>query len=192
MNTEFLLDAIGLLDDGLIREAEEYIQPRTRFDYRRWAGLAACAVLVLALGYGVTQLNMAGKSNNMSSGAAGEPAASAPASGEVEDSDWNGMDIPGTPEPDNPLGDSGLWQEEGCPAIMVDGVLYWSTGRQISDEPDPSAIKTAVSYTSGVPEMDGQTNFSEDLSAQYAMTGQGLVVKMDGTWILFDTVPPEA
>ena len=49
MNTEHILDAIGLLDDDLIRGAEEYSRPRASFDYRRWIGLAASFVVVLAL-----------------------------------------------------------------------------------------------------------------------------------------------
>ena len=50
MNTEHLLDAIGLLDDDLIREAEEYKSLRKRPNYRRRGSLAACCALVLALG----------------------------------------------------------------------------------------------------------------------------------------------
>ena len=51
MNTEHLLDAIGLLDDDLVREAEEYRRPRR--DYSRWISLAAGFAVVLTLGYGV-------------------------------------------------------------------------------------------------------------------------------------------
>ena len=72
---------------------------------------------------------------------------------------------------------------------MVDGVLYWSTGRPFSGEVDGAQNVTA--YINTVPEMDGQTNFSQDLSARYAMTDQGLAVEMDGVWVLFETVPAE-
>ena len=200
MNAEHLLDAIGLLDDSLIREAEEYSKPRARWDYRRWAGLAACAALVLVLGYGVTHLRMGGNgaapSNGMSGGATGEPAASAPAGGETlpsgDGSIYVDNDIPSLPEPGGANGGENLSppEESDCPAIMVDGAVYWSTGQEIDAAVDTEDIRTAVSYTSGVPEMDGQTNFSQDLSARYAMTDQGLAVEMDGTWILFDAVPP--
>ena len=46
MTSEHILDAIGLLDDELVREAEEYRRPRARFDCRRWGSLAACCALV--------------------------------------------------------------------------------------------------------------------------------------------------
>ena len=36
MNTEHLLDAIGLLDDDLVREAEEYKSLRKGPGYWRW------------------------------------------------------------------------------------------------------------------------------------------------------------
>ena len=53
MNTEHILDAIGLLDDDLIREAEEYSRPRVRHSYGTWLGLAASFAVVLTLGSGV-------------------------------------------------------------------------------------------------------------------------------------------
>lgn len=59
MSREHLLEAIGLLDDDLIREAEEY--RRSRRNYRPWISLAACLVVVLALGYGVTRLRTVGE-----------------------------------------------------------------------------------------------------------------------------------
>ncbi|MCI9656875.1 MAG: hypothetical protein HFF45_12820, partial [Lawsonibacter sp.] len=68
-------------------------------------------------------------------------------------------------------------------------VLYWSTGRPFSGEVDGAQNVTA--YINTVPEMDGQTNFSQDLSARYAMTDQGLAVEMDGVWVLFETAPAE-
>lgn len=78
MTGEHLLDAMGLLDDDLVREAEEYRRPKR--NYGPWLGLAASFAVVLALGYGVTHIGMGG-ANNMS-GAASAPAASAPEAGE--------------------------------------------------------------------------------------------------------------
>ena len=112
--------------------------------------------------------------------------------------DEGDIPAPALPEPDSTNGGENLSppEENICPAIMVDGVLYFSTGEPIPGEPDPSAIRTVVSYTSGVPEMDNQTNFSQDLSAQYAVVEMGgeqkLAVLMEQEWILFDTVPPRA
>lgn len=72
---------------------------------------------------------------------------------------------------------------------MVDGVLYYSTGTPIPGEVDESAIRTVTAYINTLPQMDGQTNFSEDLSAQYALTDMGLVVRMEHEWILFEPDP---
>ncbi len=218
MTTEHILNAIGLLDDDLVREAEEYRRPRARFDYRRWGSLAACCALVIALGWGALWLSTGGdiykglEWDGFSGGAAenrpassapaaGTPTASAPASsvpdlsGPSEEMDSSLNEAP-SPEPDSPSGSAPAESEapgaptgEFCPTIMVDGVLYQSTGRQLPGEPDPGIIRTVVSYTSGTPEMDGQTNFSQDLSAQYAVTGMGLVVLVEEEWVLFEPVP---
>ena len=102
------------------------------------------------------------------------------------------------PEPSAPAEPDYAGEQQGdrCPAIMVDGVLYFFTGEPVSVAPSPGEVKTVTSYTSGVPEMDGQTNFSQDLSAQYALVTTGgeqkLAVWMETEWILFDTLPPPA
>ena len=194
MTAEHILDAVGLLDDDLIQEAEQYQRPKARLGYTRWAGLAACVVLVLALGYGAAHLRF---ESGMSGGNATAPAGSVPSSsaagGEVlsEDRSTPGMPEP-TPKPDHPSegNESSSSLGGGHPAIMVDGVLYWSTGEAIPVEVDESAIRTVTAYINTVPEMDGQSNFSQDLSAQYAVTDLGLVVRTDHEWILFDPVPP--
>lgn len=205
MNTEHLLDAIGLLDDDLIREAEEYKSLRKRPNYRRWGSLAACCALVLALGYGALWLCTGGDYKKglywegVSGG--GNTTASAPAgndapSGAADGSSGGAESMP--PEPSAPAEPdySGGQQGDRHPAIMVDGVLYFSTGESVSAVPGPGEVKTVTSYTSGVPEMDGQTNFSQDLSAQYALVKVGgeqkLAVWMETEWILFDTLPPPA
>ena len=54
MTSEYLLDAIGLLDDDMIQDAEEGAKPA--FHWRRWGAWAACLALVVALGYGASQL----------------------------------------------------------------------------------------------------------------------------------------
>lgn len=73
--------------------------------------------------------------------------------------------------------------------IMVDGVLYHSTGRQIPGEVDESAVIGTSTYTDGTPAENGQANFSPDSGAEYAMTSDGLVVCVDLEWTLF--VPEE-
>lgn len=75
MNAEHILDALGLLDDDLVREAEEYSRPKARRGYGAWMGWAASFAVVLVLGYGLVRFG-AGSGG----GAAGNaPAASAPA-----------------------------------------------------------------------------------------------------------------
>lgn len=204
MNAEYLLDAVGLLDDDLLREAEEYQPPRR--DYRPWISLAACLAVVLTLGYALTHLNLgmgggAAPENQMSGGAANAPSGSCGATVEgpppasAEGTDGSGLQGGGDwPEPSSP--DAAAPQEPGavggdyCPAIMVDGVVYWSTDTPVPGEVEESAIRTVTSYTDGVPEEDGQTNFDRGLTTQYAMTDMGLVVLIDREWILFDPVPP--
>lgn len=191
MNAEYLLDAVGLLDDDLIREAEEYAVRKRRSNYGAWLGLAACLAVVVMLRYGVTHIGMGGAagapaaSNGSIAPTAGEPAAS----GESQ----NGGNLAGASsapvggEPQTPAADG---QGDYCAAIMVDGTLYWSTDTPIPAEVDESVIRTVTSYTDTVPEEDGQTNFDRDLTTRYAMTGDGLLVQMDGEWVLFDPVPP--
>lgn len=205
MNAEYLLDAVGLVDDDLLREAEEYSRPRR--DYRPWIGLAASFVVVLTLGYALTHLGMGGGApkNEMSGGAANAPSGSyggdgvppleeyrPPASAEGPDSSMPGggdWAEPGSPDAAAPQ-EPGAVGGDYCAAIMVDGVVYWSTDTPVPGEVDESAIRTVTSYTDGQPEEDGQTNFDRDLTNRYAMTDMGLVVLMDGEWILFDPVPP--
>lgn len=60
MTSEYLLDAVGLIDDDLIQDAESLPRPKA-IPWRRWGAWAACLALVLALGYGVTHLSMSSK-----------------------------------------------------------------------------------------------------------------------------------
>ena len=205
MNAEHLLDAVGLLDDELIREAEEYSRPRSRHNYGTWLSWAASFAVVLVLGYAVAQLRLGGGggSSTASGGAAGAPSSSAEVL--VPDEEQNGWDqnetngaAPPSPEPDAPAGEmdssasSAPMPGDPVPAIMVDGVVYWTTGMPLAVdvEVDEDAIRTVTSYTDTLPEEDGQTNFDRGLTTQYAMTSDGLAVLMNQEWILFDPVPP--
>ena len=77
MNAEYLLDAIGQLDDDLVREAERYRRPKVR--YGRLMGLAASFAVVIALGYVLTHIGgmNGGSAPSLSSGGS----SSAPAGG---------------------------------------------------------------------------------------------------------------
>lgn len=199
MNAGDILDAIGLLDDSLIQEAEEYSRPRKQAGYRPWISLAACLAVVIALGYGAVRLTYLGGGNG--SGAAPGQAGcasnesqggSAPPQGAGSDNAPSEDQAPDAAEPALPEEtDQSVNGGEHRPAIMVDGILYWSTGVPAAETVDEGGVRTATSYINTVPEMDGQTNFSQDLSARYAMTSQGLAVWMDGEWILFEPAAPE-
>ena len=202
MTTEHILDAIGLLDDDLIQEAEGYMVPKRRLGVRSWAALAASFAVVILLGYGAVRPGMAGGDKGMSGDGMNGSAASSVqvgdmAGGEVlpEQSTGSGEDEvngAGTsaplPEPGS-SGGTGLMEGEERPAIMVDGALYWSTGIPCFGEVAEESARTVTSYTSALPEMDGQTNFSQDLSARYAWTAQGLAVQWEEEWILFSPDP---
>jgi len=85
MTAEYLLDAMGLIDDDLIQDAEVLPALTRLSSVRSWtdraATLASCLVLVLALGYVVSNLGMGGDS-----AAPAASTGSAPASSTVADS----------------------------------------------------------------------------------------------------------
>lgn len=182
MSAEHLLIAIGLLDDDLIQEAERVRRP----NYGKWIAWAASLALVIALGYGITHPG-AGGGTGGASGNAGNGMQSA--DGEMlpsEEYSGSGADTPCPESPDLPNDGA----EDMEPAIMLDGILYYSTGLTVEEEINEADIQAVTSYTNAVPEMDGQTNFSQDLSAKYARLPEGLAVWMDGTWILFTAPEP--
>ena len=171
MNADFLLDAVGLIDDDLILDAETCPAARRAAPLllvRRWAALAACLALVIALAYQVGQLGTAGGSSGASTSSGGgtagnETAGGSPSSGTEESGDYPA-------------------------AIMVDGVLYWSTDEILAGEVDPSIIRDTTSYTDGMPEEDGQTNFARE-GTQYAVTADGVAVLVGSEWVLFEPAP---
>lgn len=78
------------------------------------------------------------------------------------------------------------------PTIMVEGVLYVSTGKELPVEMDASAIlgtvESAVSGN-GLPTEDGQSNFPCE-GSKYARisdgTHEGIVVMVDNQWVYFE------
>lgn len=167
MNAEYLLDAIGFVDDDLLREAEAYQPPRR--NYRPWIGLAACLAVVLTLGYALTHLGMGGggaaPEDQASGGAASAPAGSyggaegplleeyrPPASTEGE----NGSGLQGggsTPaDPCAPV-------EAGTLAVLIDGGLYRSTGEIIQLSPDEGEVQYGLSW---YDEGSGRSRSEED------------------------------
>lgn len=165
MNGEYLLDAVGLLDDDLIREAEEYSRPRR--DYRPWIGLAASFAVVLTLGYALTHLGMGG-----GSAAPGDQVSG----GAAPDGSYGGVEAPpleGAP-PTNPAEgpeDSASQGAESLPAgsgvsagpetlaVLVNGGLYRSTGEIIQLSPDEGEVQYGLSW---YDEESGKSRSEED------------------------------
>lgn len=98
MNAEYLLDAIGRLDDDLVREAERYRRPRAR--YGRLLGWAACFAVVISLGYVLTHVG--GMGGGAAPSFSGGGNGGAPASGNSAPSASDGAAVPS--ETDTPLG----------------------------------------------------------------------------------------
>lgn len=215
MTSEHLLDAIGLLDDSLIQEAEEYSRPRR--DYSRWMGLAAGFAVILALGYGATHIGGMGGGGcapEFSGGAAGAPSVSSafdpgpastdqalsPAGGdssaggavEPPNADSGSVDVPNAADPADP----GVAEEtpgDWLFAIQVDGVIYRATNEYIHLEPEESDIRYTTSFIDGAePEENGQANFLP-VGCAYVMLDDGTaaVYQEDtGSWRVYDSVPP--
>lgn len=102
MNAEYLLDAIGRLDDDLVKEAEQYRRSRAR--YSALLGWAACFAVVLLLGYGVTHLGMGGGAPGGGNGAAYAPGGGTTASGDsyLSSGGHSNTNVPSAAEDNDP------------------------------------------------------------------------------------------
>ena len=183
MSAEYLLEAVGLIDDDLIAGAMEAPtrQAASRPRLRRWAALAACLALAAALGRSILP-SMTGGGMAESDGAGG---ASAPSSG----SSGADSSLTGQAAQEEPSCDSESAAGDRSFAVMVDGTVYWYTGRVLAGEVDPSAIRGNTVYAdTALPEAEGEANFTG--SCPYALTADGAAVLMDGEWVLFSPAPP--
>lgn len=215
MNAEYLLDAIGQLDDDLVREAENYRRPKAR--YGRLMGWAACFAVAVALGYVLTHFGMGGGAPSYSGGGNG----GAPASGNSAPSASNGGSMPqkgdsGTQgaedsagallEPEAPMGGSAPSSPSGenaeAPgeagdwlfAIRVDGTVYRATEEYIHLDPEEGDIRYTTSFiNSAEPEEDGQANF-EPVGRAYMVLEDGRLAVRHGeetdSWRIYDSAPP--
>lgn len=152
MNAEHLLDAMGLLDDDLVREAEQYSPSKPKIHYKTWLSWAACFAVVLVLGYGITYLKSSGGTgfHQFTNGAASMPSASdslgeaPPQSG--ENAELEGADKPILTEPTAPGasgdGSSGAGEEALVISVWLDepvngrphSVFHWYGEDQTLDE----------------------------------------------------------
>ena len=74
------------------------------------------------------------------------------------------------------------------PSIIYQGSLYRTTGKQIPAEVDESAIVGEISSVvplNQLPTKEGEANFGK-IGDQYAITSDGLLVKMNNEWTLFE------
>ena len=72
-------------------------------------------------------------------------------------------------------------------AIMVNGIIYYSTSNAVPGEVDESVIQYTTSYAkNGIPQKDGEANFNRDLGTPYAVIAENkVIVLIDNEWIEF-------
>lgn len=116
MTSEDLLEAVGLLDDDLILEAER-APVRRPVRWQQWLGLCACLALVFFVGRGMVQ-NWSGSSST--SGNASTSAGGGAPSGDVGSVGASS-------------GTASL--PDGSVYILVDNRSYLSTGETVSELP---------------------------------------------------------
>ena len=215
MTANHLLDAMGLLDDELIQEAEEYKRGKGK-NYGTWLAWAASFAVVLVLGYGLTHLNIGMSGGTANGGAAGDSqgASGAPSTssggGAVNGATWEGdqsaIEALPNEKPDDVIAPDGDASFDGAvdifgmepgqvPAIMVDGTLYWDASTTSVIRPEEEAgVRFSTSYTDGEPFEDGQTNFHPEV-VRYMVLENGTVAvnwNWSNEWhILSSERPPE-
>ena len=71
--------------------------------------------------------------------------------------------------------------------LMIDGTNYYSTDNPVSIEVDKDLMKYTTSYAKdGVPQKDGEENFTQNAGTPYAVLEDGMVVVfIDNQWIEF-------
>lgn len=181
MNAEFLLQAIGLLDDDLVEEALQSPVPRPSLltQTRRWVSMAACLALLLTAGYVVTHLGMGGNSSGSASTSAG---GSSPSTGSSPDgaAGENGSSAAGAAEP------------QECGTIFLEGAAYALTGRTVTQLPEETISLGELSALS--PDAPSPNTDQEDYvgCALFQSTdGTTLYVQRgDGLWAVAELMEP--
>ena len=128
MTSEYLLDAMGLLDDDMIQDAEEGAKPA--FHWQRWGAWAACLALVVALGYGASQLG-AGQDGSSADTAGGIPSSSSGEAGAAN------SDSTATAPGEN------CQQGEGAILVYRDGQTYHIV-RSVEKLPEEMCIRDSI------------------------------------------------
>ena len=183
MTAEYLLRAIGLLDDELIEDALRPAaqRPALLTRLRRWSSLAACLALLLTAGYIVTHLGMGGGSSGSSSAAAGEP------SPDTGDGTANGSSG-GTAS--SPSGGTAPAQEPGT--IFLENTVYLFTGETLSALPEDALALAQLSALA--PDAPSPSTDREDYVGcpvfQSADGRQLYVQRDDGLWAVAAMAEP--
>ncbi len=79
------------------------------------------------------------------------------------------------------------------PSLMLDDILYYYTGEEVSVEIDEASIIGTVSSTvplSELPNKNGQSNMNI-LGCSYAQHEENFVVFMEEKWMLFERIDTE-
>ena len=160
MTPEYLLEAVGLLDDDLILQAER-AAARRPVRWQRWLGLCACLALVLLVGRGVVH-NWSGGT----SGGAGASAGAGAPSGDVGSA--------GTSSGTASLPDGSVY-------ILVENRSYLSTGETVPELPTGAvelgvlseAEDGASSPSTNGPEFVGRPLYAGADGQLYVRSDQG-------------------
>lgn len=119
MTSEHLLEAMGLLDDDLIVQAER-APARKHVPWQQWLGTCACLALVFLMSRGMVQ-NWSGSSNASSGASASTSAGGGAPSGDVGSAGASS-------------GTASL--PDGSVYILVENRSYLSTGETVPELPD--------------------------------------------------------
>lgn len=163
----------------LFRREQEY---RTRQKKRRRAAVNTALCLVLVLCAGIVVLPFLG-----GMGGSTETADSMYADNGMM---AEGAESPGAAEGKLEYGVAGSSAEpqDVCPAVMIDGVLYFDTG-EINNDPRKCGTMdgeiTSRVDGSTIPVMDDQSNFGVGYGYQYGATEGTVEIYINGKWCIF-------
>ncbi len=181
MTSEFLLEAVGYLDDELIDQARP-TPVRRAVSWRRWMGLCACLALVVLMGWAAVQNLPHNSTSGSWAGATGggSSAGAGAASGETQNGDESAA--------------SGETTPPGEPAyILLEGQSYVHTGQTARELPQGTQELGQLSLC-----REGAsspcTNWEEYVGCSLFEGPDGLLYlrQAQGDYLLFELVEPTA
>ena len=169
MTERQLFDAIGLVDDDLILQADAPQRRKPAVYWRPLVSIAACACLAIG---------MAGFGSKMFRCGSAAPAETAMLEDRGLESTYGadgGEDRVCAAFPDNRR------------AVCIDGVLYYDTGT-VSDMEyrcgTPDGVISDTTAADELPTENGQSNFGTGYGYQFAADGT-VEVEIDGEYVIF-------